>query len=430
MPGIEMWTFNRLARDNAPVTQLGLNLGAPGDRRGPDGTLWLDFPSVGGQSPDVPVEVFFQDEGAGFVRCHTSQIEKANLDWVAASGMKGPAEMEIKLSSPTSIVIPNEVDGESPLEAENATVSARVPLREMPQSGEGNRRSLRKGSQPGNWKAHVKKLNGLASPSLTAEFWARTQSPLLYLDAHSEKAGVGHGFFIDRLLGKATDTHEKLRVRYYIPAEPGEKGSREVTLEAEVVLAHRQWAHVAFTYDAATGVGSLYRNGKPIATHDGPDDQPLLWGAAVPELVVGSRADAQTYVDELRICNEALDPKFFLTSKDSLVNEESVVGYWRMTPSRTNTDDEAAKRRYTVRLVFAEIDGLAPGERVFDVEMDGKPFLTAFDIAREAGGPNRTVVRELHDVSVRHHLRITLIHREGERPLLNGVQIVEQTGTF
>ena len=32
-----------------------MNFGAPGDRRSPDGTLWLEYPSVGGKSPDVPI---------------------------------------------------------------------------------------------------------------------------------------------------------------------------------------------------------------------------------------------------------------------------------------------------------------------------------------------------------------------------------------
>ena len=35
------------------IVRLGLNLGAPGDRQDAEGTLWLDYPSVGGPSPDV-----------------------------------------------------------------------------------------------------------------------------------------------------------------------------------------------------------------------------------------------------------------------------------------------------------------------------------------------------------------------------------------
>ncbi len=55
MPDVEMWTFNPIASSGQRVQHLGINFGAPGDRRAEDGTLWLDFPSVGGPSPDVPL---------------------------------------------------------------------------------------------------------------------------------------------------------------------------------------------------------------------------------------------------------------------------------------------------------------------------------------------------------------------------------------
>ena len=39
-----------------PSAQLpGINFGAPGDRKTDDGTLWLDWPSVGGPSPEISV---------------------------------------------------------------------------------------------------------------------------------------------------------------------------------------------------------------------------------------------------------------------------------------------------------------------------------------------------------------------------------------
>jgi len=54
-PGVETWTFNHLKRSDAPIRRVGINLGAPGDRLADDGTLWLDYPAVGGPSPHVPV---------------------------------------------------------------------------------------------------------------------------------------------------------------------------------------------------------------------------------------------------------------------------------------------------------------------------------------------------------------------------------------
>jgi hypothetical protein len=38
------------------IQRIGINFGAPGDRMTRDGTLWLDYPSVGGPSPEVKIE--------------------------------------------------------------------------------------------------------------------------------------------------------------------------------------------------------------------------------------------------------------------------------------------------------------------------------------------------------------------------------------
>jgi hypothetical protein len=55
-------------------------------------------------------------------------------------------------------------------------------------------------------------------------------------------------------------------------------------------------------------------------------------------------------------------------------------------------------RRCTVRLHFAEPEGKGPGERVFDVSIQGQPVLSAFDIAKEAGGPDRVLGKEVKGV--------------------------------
>ena len=57
MPDVETWTFNPIPSSGQRVRRLGINFGAPGDRKADDGTLWLDFPSVGGPSPDVPLTI-------------------------------------------------------------------------------------------------------------------------------------------------------------------------------------------------------------------------------------------------------------------------------------------------------------------------------------------------------------------------------------
>ncbi len=47
MPEIEMWTYSQFGldgKDGERIQRVGINFGAPGDRRAPDGTLWLEYP--------------------------------------------------------------------------------------------------------------------------------------------------------------------------------------------------------------------------------------------------------------------------------------------------------------------------------------------------------------------------------------------------
>ncbi|MEZ6045603.1 MAG: PQQ-binding-like beta-propeller repeat protein [Planctomycetaceae bacterium] len=51
MPDLEIWTQNDMAYEGDLVRSVGINFGAPGDRRDAEGTLWLDYPEIGGPSP-------------------------------------------------------------------------------------------------------------------------------------------------------------------------------------------------------------------------------------------------------------------------------------------------------------------------------------------------------------------------------------------
>jgi len=94
MPDVEMWTYTGMKASAGPVRRLGLNLGAPGDRRAADGTLWLEYPWVGGPTPRV--EVKHTPEKPQWFRRHASQVE-GTLNWVAASGAEGLETLTVTL---------------------------------------------------------------------------------------------------------------------------------------------------------------------------------------------------------------------------------------------------------------------------------------------------------------------------------------------
>ena len=96
MPEVGYWTFDyyRKPSEPVPVKRIGINFGAPGNRYTEDGTLWLEFPSVGGPSPDIPVRATY--ENPKWFRRHSSLV-KGKFNWVGASGVTGLKEVNIRM---------------------------------------------------------------------------------------------------------------------------------------------------------------------------------------------------------------------------------------------------------------------------------------------------------------------------------------------
>jgi len=96
MPEAEQWTSFGAQTPKQRVRSLGLNLGAPGDRKDEAGTLWLEIPSVGGSSPTVAVKL--EPEQPQWFRRHSSQFTGSGPTWVASSGAEGLTSLRVKLA--------------------------------------------------------------------------------------------------------------------------------------------------------------------------------------------------------------------------------------------------------------------------------------------------------------------------------------------
>ena len=68
----------------------------------------------------------------------------------------------------------------------------------------------------------------------------------------------------------------------------------------------------------------------------------------------------------------------------------------------------AAEAVYTVRLHFSALEGDTPGRRVFDVLIGDKVVLEGVDVAKEAGGPNRALVKTIEGVRAGKAMTVTL----------------------
>jgi len=88
----EQWTIWG-AWEPAAIRRVGLNFGAPGDRRTRDGTLWLDHPSVGGPSPAVDVRI--EGDAKPYYRHSVWYRGGDGWPWVQASGIESARSVRV-----------------------------------------------------------------------------------------------------------------------------------------------------------------------------------------------------------------------------------------------------------------------------------------------------------------------------------------------
>ena len=91
----EQWSsWGKSEIEPGKIKRLGINFGAPGDRMTRDGTLWLDYPSVGGPSPKIDIEV---TESTQYRYRHSVWMQgSASHPWVSASMATGLRRCVVK----------------------------------------------------------------------------------------------------------------------------------------------------------------------------------------------------------------------------------------------------------------------------------------------------------------------------------------------
>ncbi len=100
MPELDYWTIHPAASSKSvgqSIQHLGLNFGAPGDRRDADGTLWLEHPAVGGPSAPFSVKL---NETAKYFRHHSLSGRNSDTEhaWVYASGIADITSLTLDLT--------------------------------------------------------------------------------------------------------------------------------------------------------------------------------------------------------------------------------------------------------------------------------------------------------------------------------------------
>jgi outer membrane protein assembly factor BamB len=105
MPDLEFWTSSTLAKPTeSKIKRIGLNLGAPGDRKSGD-TYWVDYPSVGGLSPDPVVSI---NSGVKWNLSNAARFGLVENNWIYASCAENLRELSVNLGGAESASAENQ----------------------------------------------------------------------------------------------------------------------------------------------------------------------------------------------------------------------------------------------------------------------------------------------------------------------------------
>lgn len=97
MPDVDVWTVdsaNTRATPEKSIDNIAINFGAPGDRRDTEGQLWMEYPSVAGDTALVKIRV---NSDAKYFQHHSSMLSNTERPWVLSSGVDNLTELDIKL---------------------------------------------------------------------------------------------------------------------------------------------------------------------------------------------------------------------------------------------------------------------------------------------------------------------------------------------
>ena len=92
---------------------------------------------------------------------------------------------------------------------------------------------------------------------------------------------------------------------------------------------------------------------------------------------------------------------------------------------------EPTKKRYKLRLHFAELDDVQAGDRVFSVALQGKIVLKDMDVFQESGGRFHALVKEISNITANRKIEIELLPKDGSSgsksvPILNAVELYQE----
>lgn len=376
MPENEMWTHRvvDLLKPPPEVRRVGINFGAPGDRMADNGTLWINHPADAGGSPQVGVDV------AGdlrWFRTHSTRVASGDPAWVAASGVEGVQIVRIQVAPSLEQARQTAIRVASANDDAEESADGQVDL------GSSDLELTEESS-----------VQTIGIRFAQIPFSRGTKIKAAYVQFHAEDAHDKAASF--QIRGQAVDD---------APAFSDKKSNIS---DRENTQSEVNWKPKAWTAKAGAGVDQ--RTCDLSALVQEILDRPG-WksGAALALIIRGSGKRIATSFDG----NARRAPQLVLEPEQPA--------------NAPRPPASLVARPYEIRLHLLEPRGDAQaGERVFDVSVQGQPAISGLDVAAEAGGGLRGIVRSLSNVAAKDWIEIQLKSHSGLPPVLSGIEILGQ----
>jgi len=406
----DLWYVFQGEPADAPVQHVSVNLGAPGDRRDGQGIPWLGFPReyarrvVPGTCP-IPLSVGI-GKGSWYYRPSSAlAVTGTKRPWLYASGLRGSGRLVFDLVLSKSVVIPRVERG--------------------PKIDAALDDPCWKGAQPLRFAYN----RHLQNPRTTV-FVCRDAKNMYFayrrdavvkdgkpLPFRADQTGRDAKVWLDDSFELQLTDKRLLGCVQLAVSCSGARIARRNLLDRGNFLDPMKWR-------TQVVVDPEWQGRWTSKVNKGTDQ----WTAevAVPlKTLAGADIDVDSL--QLNIISRMLGGRSPYIYMSWFVSRDFKLPVLAR-PLRTIIESPvvAPKRRMTVKLHFAEPDDLKPGQRVFDVAIQGKKVLKNFDIVKEAGAPRRAVVKEFSGISAAKTLTVELSPTKsdsGLQPVLCAIQV-------
>ncbi len=366
------------------------NLGAPGDRRDDGGGLWLQYPRAPTRSDrTMPVPVKLHGTTLNPYRVNADRVPIANTarPWLYTSGFEGIEGIQLQLfmSDQEGVIV---FPGDAP------KLDARL--------------------EENTWERRY------AVPA------GKGGSLLLSHDKNALYVGYEIVPLIDRK-GKRQPWTTKRKLPYSAQFALDEKADdvsvwEEDSLEflvSDVSLKKILHFGIGVTGGRYDGLWSAAKKREdPSYTGHWASAVNVTVDKAVAEIALPWKTLAEAGLD---LENLVIRPR----TKQPLARQPHITHGFRPVLVQAG---QPKTKRYRVTLHFAELDDVAAGERLFDIQLQGKTVLKGFDPVAAAGGLNRAVVQVFESIRADRALDIRFITVDSQGtilpPIISAVEVL------